>query len=285
MILRTIFLAAILVAGPAQAATPIPSGKWSFVFNDAKAPDRPMRVYTYRPASCDARCPLVMLIHDLERDGSRYRDAWVEHAERHRFALAAPEFADRWWARDAYASIDPEKDKNRERWSFAALERVFDEVAEGRDGYLLYGHGVGGEFAVRMSLLRPDHRAKLIVAANPGWYTFPEWRKEKKPDRFPYTLFESPVGETELRAALQRRVVVLVGENDTDGQHKTLKRTEPAMKQGANRLQRAENFFKAATATANELGVKLGWQLTDVPGVGHDGFALSPTAADILRKP
>ena len=43
---------------PALAATPVPSGKWSFVFTDAKGhADRPVRVYTYRPRQCDVDVP------------------------------------------------------------------------------------------------------------------------------------------------------------------------------------------------------------------------------------
>ena len=41
---------AMLGAVVATAATPVPSGRWSFVFTDAKGrAARPSRVFTYRP--------------------------------------------------------------------------------------------------------------------------------------------------------------------------------------------------------------------------------------------
>ena len=52
------------VACSALAATPIPPGKWSFVWKDAKGrADRPLRVYTYRPRACDTTCPMVFVMH------------------------------------------------------------------------------------------------------------------------------------------------------------------------------------------------------------------------------
>ena len=46
---------------PTVAATPVPSGRWSFVFTDQKGrPDRPIRVFTYRPKACDSTCPILI---------------------------------------------------------------------------------------------------------------------------------------------------------------------------------------------------------------------------------
>ena len=52
----------------AFAGTPVPAGKSSFVFIDAKGhAERPVPVYTYRPATCDAKCPMVFSIHGVSR--------------------------------------------------------------------------------------------------------------------------------------------------------------------------------------------------------------------------
>jgi hypothetical protein len=54
----------LVVAAGAFAATPVPSGRWSFVFTDQKGrPDRPIRVFTYRPKQCDETCPIVIVLH------------------------------------------------------------------------------------------------------------------------------------------------------------------------------------------------------------------------------
>ena len=72
---RSMFAAAAfawaLVSGGAFATTPIPNGNWSFVFTDAKGqPDRPMRVYTYRPRLCDTKCPILFVMAGVKRDAS-----------------------------------------------------------------------------------------------------------------------------------------------------------------------------------------------------------------------
>jgi hypothetical protein len=121
-----------------------------------------------------------------------------------------------------------------------------------------------------------------MIAANPGWYTMPEWRKDKGAEPFPYSLVDSPAGEAELRQALARRVLLLVGEKDSDPDAENLNQSAGAKKQGDSRVERGENFFKAVTAAAQELGVKLGWELTEVPETAHDAAAMSRAAAEAL---
>ena len=61
----------VAVGLPTMAATPVPSGKWSFVFTDARGQaDRPLRVYTYRPRQCDSTCPMVFVMHGTDRKAS-----------------------------------------------------------------------------------------------------------------------------------------------------------------------------------------------------------------------
>ena len=69
------------------------------------------------------------------------------------------------------------RESDREKWAFSTIEHLFDEMRVDQASYVLFGHSAGGQFAHRMALFRPDSRASVIVAANPGWYTMPEWRK------------------------------------------------------------------------------------------------------------
>jgi hypothetical protein len=48
------------------------------------------------------------------------------------------------------------------------------------------------------------------------------------------------------------------------------------------RVERGESFFKAANAAASDLGVKLGWELVEVPDVAHSGESMSRAAAEML---
>ncbi|MGE0355356.1 MAG: hypothetical protein AB7P08_00435 [Burkholderiales bacterium] len=269
---------------PAQAATPVPSGKWSFVFNDKRGhADRQVRVYTYRPRQCDSTCPILFVMHGRKRNASAYRDYWELPADRHGFLVIAPEFAERQWPKAAAYSLgDVADNASREKWSYSVIEHLFDEMRDGQKDYRIFGHSAGAQFVHRMLLLLPDNRASAAIVANAGWYLMPEWRGDKVAAKYPYSLVESPAGERELRQALARKVFVLLGEADTKTDDPDLERSDGAMKQGANRVERGENFFGAASGAAAALGVKLGWELSYVPGVGHEGGKMSAAAADIV---
>jgi poly(3-hydroxybutyrate) depolymerase len=274
----------LLIAVNAHAATSIPNGKWSFVFTDAKGrgAEAPMRVYTYRPRKCDTKCPIQFVLHGLKRNASTYRDAWELIADNYGLIIVAPEFSQRDWPRAAGYNLGNVEQADREKWSFSVIEHLFDEVRDGQADYRIFGHSAGGQFVHRMMLFRPDSRASVAVAANPGWYTMPEWRKDRKVDAFPYSLVDAKVGEPELRRALARRFVLMVGEKDNDPDAENLSKTDGAMKQGAGRVERGENFFKAATAAAKDLGVKFAWELVEVPETAHSGSKMGRFAADYL---
>src|SRR5471032_3190875 len=270
------------------ATTPVPSGKWSFIWKDAKGhPERPMRVYTYRPRACDITCPIVFVMAGMKRDASAYRDYWELRADRYKVLIIAPEFTRELWPKSAsYNQGEVGKEADREKWAFSTIEHLFDEMRDGQATYALFGHSAGAQFAQRMALFRPDSRASVIVAANPGWYTMHEWRKEKTTDHFPYSLVGSPAGANEVRQALSRRLVLLVGENDDNPDDENLFNSDAAKRQGASRVDRAETFFKTATTAAADLGVVLKWELVEVPEAAHNGDAMSKIGADaMLKKP
>jgi len=285
--MRWLAVAACAMAMGVFANTPVPSGKWSFVWKDARGnPDKPMRVYTYRGNKCDTTCPIVFVMHGVKRDASAYRDYWELLADRYKLIVVAPEFAQKDWPKAAGYNLGGVKDQpDREKWAFSAIEHLFDEVRDGQKDYVLFGHSAGGQFATRFAMFRPDSRARVIVAANPGWYTMPEWRKEKpapNTEPFPYSLVGSPAGEGELRQALSKKVYLILGEKDTDPDDENLMNTEQAKKQGAMRVERGENFFMASTAAAQTLGVPFNWELVEAPDVAHDGNTMSKIAAETV---
>ena len=276
---------AFVASGAAHAATPIPAGEASFTFVDARGqPDRPLTVYTYRPAACDAKCPLVIVMHGVSRDASNYRGFWEAAADRYRLVIAAPEFSKRYWPRAAAYNLgdvaahpgDPAK------WSYSAVEHLFDEIAGGRTGYVLFGHSAGGQFVHRMALFLPGSRATMMVAANPGWYTMPEWRAARAADPFPYSMAGAPVGAGALKQALARPFTLMQGTADVDPHDKDLVHNGAADREGANRYERGQAFFAAAQAAAKELDVPFAWKRVDVPGVAHSGSRMSRAAAETL---
>ena len=277
-----LFVAATL---PAEAATPVPSGKWSFVFTDKKGrADRPMRVYTYRPKKCDTTCPIQFVLHGQSRAASAYRDHWELLADRYGFLVIAPEFSAKDWPKAAgYNLGDTGDSSNPELWGYSVIEHLFDEMRDGQKDYRIFGHSAGAQFVHRLLFLLPGNRASLAIMANAGWYTMPEWRSDKAAAKWPHSLVGAPggAGEAPLKAALEKKAWVILGESDTDPNDARLDKSDASMKQGANRLERGENFFGALTGAAGALGAKFGWQLATVPGVGHEGSKMSRASAEI----
>ena len=289
-------VAAMLSSVAAFAATPVPSGRWSFVYTDAKGrPDRPIRVFTYRAKACDETCPIVIVLHGTKRDAYPYMKYWGAIADEHKLIVIGPQFEDRHWPRAAaYNEGDVKAQPGREGWVFAAIEHLFDEVRAGQKDYVLFGHGAGAQVVQRMAIYRPDNRARVMIAANPGWYTMPEWRKDKVKvgdkevertftDPFPHSVIDSPAGETEVRAALQKRLVLVVNEKDPEpSDAEGLEKADTVKKQGESRTERAENFIKAGTAASQELGVKLGWELNEAPDKVVDAWSVSEYSANTV---
>jgi len=283
--MKTIIAALMVaVALPVAAATPVPSGKWSFVFTDKRGQaDKPLRVYTYRPRQCDSTCPMVFAMHGKGRKASAMRDNWELAADRFGFLVIAPEFSEKYWPAAADYNLGGVSDsKDSRMWAYSMIEHLFDEMRDGQKDYAIFGHSAGAQFVHRLLVLVPGNRVSVAMAANAGWYLMPEWRKDKAAASYPHSLVDSPAGEQELRGALQKRLVVLLGEKDTDAQAKDLDQSDGSKKQGENRVERGENFFGAATTAARDLGVKLAWELSYVPGTGHDAAAMSKAAANFV---
>jgi hypothetical protein len=131
----------------------------------------------------------------------------------------------------------------------------------------------------RLVLLLPEARYARAVAANPGWYTMPTFDV-----RFPDGLGGSPATEGSLKNSLRREFVLLLGDRDTDPNHKALRRTPQAMAQGAFRLERGQNFFKEGANRATELNSAFGWRLEVVHGAGHSNGQMSGPAAAVLME-
>ncbi len=89
--------------------------------------------------------------------------------------------------------------------------------------------------------------------------------------------------ESDVRKALAKRLVVMLGENDNDPEAVDMGKSDGAVKQGGSRLERGENFFKAATTLANELGAKFAWELDEVAGP-TGAQPMCKAAADTLFK-
>ncbi|MDD5563820.1 MAG: hypothetical protein PHQ91_08915 [Thermoanaerobaculaceae bacterium] len=286
-----LLLALPLLAQP--AAPPLAAGKGSFVFQDAAVnAGRPITVWYYRPAGSGPDSDVLFVMHGVNRDAGRYLDEWIDVAGRHRAVLLCPEFSEADWPEDinynlgnVFQTIDESGraagPQSEARWSFSLLDPIFDSVVARLSlrarGYLLYGHSAGAQFVHRLLFFKPDAKVKRAVSANAGWYMLPD-----RAVPFPYGLKGTSVGEDAVRKALGMPLTILLGEEDVDSNHKWLRKTPEAMRQGANRFERGQYYFAEARKIAGALGTAFGWRLVTAPGVAHHDKQMVPFAEKAL---
>jgi hypothetical protein len=145
------------------------------------------------------------------------------------------------------------------------------------DRYFLYGHSAGAQFVHRMVMLMPEARFATALAANAGSYTMSDFEVG-----YPFGLKGAPVDAGKLRAAFERPLVVLLGEEDDDPKDPNLPDAGAARRQGAHRLARGRAFFARAEGVARELDAHFAWRLETVPGVGHDHERMARAASRLL---
>jgi len=283
-----VFCALLLQACFAWAGG-LPAGEpGSFVFTDRGFfADKPVTVYYYKARSAGSDARVMMVIHGMERQGSRMRDNWLPFAEKNKLIVLAPEFDEARFPSRLF-NMGGIEGRDRSQWSFQIVEHLFDFVRadEGLSAtdYLLFGHSAGGQFVHRFMLLAEAPRVSVAVAANAGSYTMPSY-PGLMDDKFPYALNESIVSLDKLKQVFARKLVVLLGEADIQTDAANLPKARQATAQGVNRFERGSNFFAQAQAQAQKLGAPLAWERVTVPGVGHDSRRMSQAAARLLFEP
>jgi dienelactone hydrolase len=274
-------------APPAGAGPAAPGVVGRFRFADDRGePAKPLTVWYYQPLRLPVDAPIVFVMHGVKRDADHYRDTWMRAAERMGFVLICPRFARADYPRGAYQLGNLVNDAGeplpQNTWTFNAIERLFDFVKDATgnasERYYIYGHSAGGQFVHRLALFVPEARYAAAVTANAGWYTMPTFDG----DEFPYGLEDSMITPDELKRAFGRRLVVLLGERDTNAGDPHLRRTSAARRQGKNRFERGHAFYATAKTEAARLGVELNWVLHTVPEAAHLQQQMMPAAAVAL---
>jgi pimeloyl-ACP methyl ester carboxylesterase len=291
--LGAVLLAFAVWLGPAaaMAATPglfadVGRGEWTLDDPVWKAID----VETYTPAACAAKsCPLVIVIHGAGRNAANSRNYWIEAADRYGVLIAAPRFDKTRFPGRLFQQGAVRGQPDRSKWTFGVVERLFDAArAAGRasgTSYRLFGHSAGGQFVHRMALLMPEARFSRAVVANAGYYTRPLDAAAAGGFAYPYSLGGTPATDTTLRAALGKQVTVMLGERDTNPEHRQLNRSVGAEEQGATRFARGQHFMADIRAVAARLGVTPQWREITVPGVAHQQDRMARAAAPELLGP
>jgi poly(3-hydroxybutyrate) depolymerase len=264
----------------------IHAGKGEFTF-DGYGPlsDRPVRVYYDAPAD-PATAQILIVMHGVRRNAEDYRADWEPLVKGHNVLVVAPEFSEKEYPGHSSYSLgnmadDDDHPVPPEQWSFQIIEALFDfvvrDVGSSAHDYALFGHSAGAQFVHRFIEFMPRHRARVAVAANPGWYTMPD---DSVP--FPYGLDGAPAQRGDLGPAFASNLVLLLGGDDTDPDDESLRHDDRSDQQGRFRLERGLNFFRLSEQVATRESLAFRWRLQAVPGVAHDHHDMAAAAAPLL---
>lgn len=259
------------------------SGDFDFHWRD----DTTLRVFYHRPAKWGPSSPILFVMHGVKRNADDYRDDWVEHADDRGLLILAPQFNDDDFPGSAAYNLgnmiaDDGRLRPEEQWSFSAIEPIFAAVRASTGartrGYCMYGHSAGAQFVHRFALFKPKAQLQLALAANAGWYTLPSSEHV-----WPYGLGGVELESERYAEAFSQPLIIMLGEDDTDPEHKYLRRTEEALQQGPHRFARGRFFVETAAQAARDAGKRLKWKLVIVPDVGHSNSGMAAYAIRLLR--
>ncbi|HEY0295813.1 MAG TPA: alpha/beta hydrolase [Bordetella sp.] len=261
------------------------AGRNDFAYLDEdRNADRPITLNTYRPYGYTPDRPVVIVQHGVMRNGDDYRDFWIPAADQHKLLIVAPTFSDAVWPgvesyNNGLAYTAMGNPRHVDGWAYALPGRVVAdmvaaELIDGQNTYL-FGHSAGGQFVHRLMGSQAHAPWKAVAIGNPGWYTLPDMDR-----KFPEGLGGVGLTEAHLERLLAYPMLILAGDQDIEtGGH--LPSDPPAMAQGPHRYARAHYYLEAGQAEARRRGIACNWSLRSVPGIGHDGRAMSAACASL----
>lgn len=248
-----------------------------------------IKVWTYKPENWKNEDRILFVMHGGGRNADDYLNAWKEIADNNKILVVAPEFENKfakyttndYQEGNLFTFFGPKNPK--EEWAYEVIENIFDHIKKTNDftneNYDIFGHSAGGQFVHRMILLMPEARIETAIAANAGFYTFPDENVE-----YPYGSKNTPITDNSIKKSFKKQLIILLGENDNDPKLGTFRETELAMKQGAHRLERGSNFYQKSRELAIKKSWIFNWKIDTIENVGHNYRKMSSQAVKYIAN-
>ncbi len=255
--------------------------------------NKPIQLFYHIPANATNQTPILLVFHGTDRNARYSRDVMINNANQFGFIIIAPEFTDQHFpTADSYnlgnvfvdgdnpssSSLNPES-----VWTFSVVDPIFEfmkeKIGSSMTTYDIFGHSAGAQFVHRFLLFKPLAKANRFVAAAAGWYTL-----FNKTIDFPYGTKKSPAELSSYQNLFNKKVFILVGDQDIDPNSDALRHNEIVDKQGLNRFERAQYFYIKSREEANNLSAAFNWKYYPLKGVDHNFEATSNAAALYLYQ-
>lgn len=244
-----------------------------------------INVYYYIPVGNKKDMSVQIILHGASRNADEYIEAWKEKANKYNLILIAPEFSKSDFTIGEYSQgmLTNEEGKliAKEKNLFYLLDDVFkfvnNKINLEKQSYNLYGHSAGGQFVHRFLQFHDSPYVNKSIAANAGWYTFPD-----STTIFPYGISDLGLQQNEIRKNyFKKDMFILLGTADTLRTN-NFRVTKEADQQGLTRLERGNNYYISNKMTAAREGYQYNWKHGYVKDAGHDHIMMSHSSADIL---
>jgi poly(3-hydroxybutyrate) depolymerase len=259
------------------------SGSFHFPLEQGK---RSLEVFTYQPQGANENTPIVIVMTGVNRNAITYRNDWINVADQYHLRIIVPRFTEQDFPGSLGYPLGNMIDAKTHhalpqgQWSYTLVNAIFESLRQKglthQTQYYLFGNSAGCQFVHRMLTLLPQPQVKATVCAAAGWWTLPDTDQ-----RWPYGLRQTPVNvnQGQISDYFAKPMLIVVGSDDDDPENHLLRRSKQAMAQGANRLERAENYFTASQQRAEQNNTPFNWHFVVLPGVGHNGAKMSIYAA------
>lgn len=233
-----------------------------------------LQTFTYRPAG--EIKGVLLSFHGSGRNAEAARDTAMRMADEKGLYVVAPLFSADEYSTSEYqrggvatsrGELRPEEDRTVSivddiaRWAHA---QVGNDPA---DETIAFGHSAGAQFASRVAAFGPDIFDKIIVA-NASTHV-----RASLTEDLPYGFNGVPAAQQEayLRDYLDDSVTIYVGSLDNDPNSPDLAKSSAAMRQGDDRLERAQFVYQEAKSLAESKGWDFNWEFVVAKGVAHSG--------------
>jgi hypothetical protein len=248
----------------------INSGEGLFYFKDKTISETDaMRVFYYKPKKFTADRPIVFLMHGADRKVEHIPKEAAKDLENYNILLILPEYSEQLFPKIEAYQYGNVKTKPKELWTYYVNDRIFKLVkritGSQQKKYYIWGNSAGAQFVHRQLIVGAYEFIEKAFASNAGVYTMPT----RGTDPYPYSLKGLDLTDEDLKRLFSLDFFIILGEEDVVQDAYFLK-TNAAMRQGENRLQRGKKFYSIAKKEAQRLNLKLKWQLITIPGCGHN---------------
>lgn len=270
-----------------------PNTTGSFVFTPQPPLNlAPIQVFYHIPNGDIKNMPILMSFHGANRDADNYRNYWINMANANGFMVFAPEFSsthypsfgDDYLLSNIFDDGDnpsPETYNSKNEWAFSALDPLFEyikaDISGNQQDYSGWGHSGGAQFLHRLMIYLPNNKLDIAVCSNSGWYTVPE-----NTVSFPYGILNGQLPSSDLILAFSKKLVVHLGQNDTDPNSGLRRNAIVDAQQGIQRFERGNYFFTTSQNTAQNMAATFNWEKHEVSGVGHDAQLMANDALQYL---